>query len=208
VSGPDLSNRSIGSIVLHERLGEGGMGTVYRGFDDRLDRDVAVKVLRADQRSRPASAARFRREARLLSRLEHPGICRVYDLLQVDGHDALVMELVRGETLRDRLRAPMDRSRAVEIAIAIASGLEAAHSMSVVHRDLKPENIMITEGGDVRVLDFGIARSLGEVDIEADGDVVADGGHGRTGPGGDDPDGGRTRYAAVHEPGAGAGASR
>jgi serine/threonine protein kinase len=88
VSGPDLSNRSIGSIVLHERLGEGGMGTVYRGFDDRLDRDVAVKVLRADQRSRPASAARFRREARLLSRLEHPGICRVYDLLQVDGHDA------------------------------------------------------------------------------------------------------------------------
>jgi len=157
--GRDLVGRKVGAFRVLEILGEGGMGRVYRGHDERLGREVAIKEIRPERRPDEHARVRFRREARILSRLEHPNICRVYELLETTECDYLVLELVRGTTLCGLLRGSVERGRALEIAVQIAAALEAAHAMSVVHRDLKPENIMIDADGAVRVLDFGLALS-------------------------------------------------
>ncbi len=161
----------IGSIRLDEKLGEGGMGTVYLGVDSRLERQVAVKAVRAEHRMDEQARTRLLREARILSQLEHPNICRVYDLLEADGEDFIVLELVRGNTLRDLIPGGVPRERALEIAAQVAGALVAAHGLSVVHRDLKPENIAVSEDGEVKVLDFGIARSA---PAAANADVTTD----------------------------------
>ncbi len=153
----------IGTRLSHYRLidqiGAGGMGVVYRAHDEHLDRDVAVKVLPAGTLTDDVARRRFRHEALALSRLNHPHICGVHDFDSQDGVDFLVMDLVAGETLADRLRTgPLPEAEIVALAIQIAGAMEVAHEQGVVHRDLKPGNVMVTPRGDAMVLDFGLAR--------------------------------------------------
>jgi serine/threonine protein kinase/tetratricopeptide (TPR) repeat protein len=147
----------IGRIRIDGLIGIGGMGEVYRGFDERLERAVAIKVIHADKRG-GAMRGRFLREARLLSKLEHPNICRIYDVLERPDGDYLVLELVEGETLGQRIRRGISASEALRIALQVARVLEAAHARGIIHRDLKPDNVMITPAGEIKVLDFGLAR--------------------------------------------------
>lgn len=152
----------IGHVRLGARLGAGGMGEVWEGSDERLGRTVAVKMIRHDHRLGDGARARFAREAQILSRLEHENICRLYELIETDTFDVLVMERVSGRTLKDALQDGLRPGESLSIAIGICSALVAAHSLSVVHRDLKPENVMLTAGGEVKVLDFGLARLLAD----------------------------------------------
>jgi serine/threonine protein kinase/tetratricopeptide (TPR) repeat protein len=157
---------SIGSIRIESRLAKGGMGEVYLGYDPRLDRRVAVKTIRAERRLSPQLKARFLREARLLSKLGHPSICQVYDLVETPEADFLILEYVPGATLRRFAeRAALSVEQALGIAEKIAVALAVAHREKIVHRDLKADNIMVTPDGEVKVLDFGIARSLAEPDV-------------------------------------------
>src|SRR5258708_1732116 len=148
----------LGNYELISLLGAGGMGEVYRARDVRLPRVVAIKVLRGDIAGREEFRERFAREARAVSSLNHPHICALYDIGRENGVDYLVMELVEGETLEDRLgkeALPVDQS--LLYAIQIADALDQAHRRGVVHRDLKPGNIMLTKSG-VKLLDFGLAK--------------------------------------------------
>src|SRR5688572_9098572 len=136
------------------------MGEVYRAKDTRLDRSVAIKVLRADASSDPARRERFEREARAVSSLNHPHICSLYDVGHDDGVDYLVMEHLEGETLEQRLgRGPLPPAEILERAVEIADALDVAHRRGVIHRDLKPANVMLTRAG-AKLLDFGLARSM------------------------------------------------
>ncbi|HVS15284.1 MAG TPA: protein kinase [Thermoanaerobaculia bacterium] len=154
-----LVGQRVGRFEVEARLGAGGMGEVYRGRDPRLNRQVALKVLPAHLTGEPEHEARFRREALAASAANHPNIVTVHEIVELEGRDLLVTELVEGVTLRQRLAdGPLPVARALEIALQIARGLEAAHAMKVVHRDVKPENVMIRDDGLVKVLDFGIAR--------------------------------------------------
>ncbi len=155
-----LVGRTVGGIRLESLLHRGGMGELYLGFDERLERRVAVKAIGSDQRLDPIARARFLREARILSQLEHPNICLLYDYVEGSETDFLVLELLEGSSLRDILDAGLSRVEALRIAISVGEALIAAHSMSVIHRDLKPENIMVTGTGQVKVLDFGLARPV------------------------------------------------
>jgi serine/threonine protein kinase/tetratricopeptide (TPR) repeat protein len=140
-------------------VGAGGMGEVYRARDTRLGRDVAVKVLPPETSSDPKALARFEQEARVVAALSHPNLVAIHDVGNVDGTLFAVMELLEGSTLRDRLAAAeIGLVRAVDWALQIAQGLSAAHERGIVHRDLKPENVFITENGNVKILDFGLAR--------------------------------------------------
>ena len=151
----------IGVYEIREQLGEGGMGAVYRASDSRLQRDVAIKVIRQDLAADADRAARFDREARLLASLNHPHIATVHGLEQADDVRLLVLELVPGDTLAERLQnGPLAVHEALGFAMQIASGIEAAHDRGIVHRDLKPANIKITPSGAVKILDFGLAKAL------------------------------------------------
>src|SRR5262249_41554687 len=148
-----------GSYDIGARIGEGGMGVVYRATDTRLKRDVAIKVLPDGVSNDPQRLARFQREAEILATLNHPNIAAVYGLEQVDGMTGIVLELVEGETLADLIaRGRLAIDEALPIARQIVDALEAAHEQGVIHRDLKPANIKITRDGNVKVLDFGLAR--------------------------------------------------
>jgi eukaryotic-like serine/threonine-protein kinase len=137
------------------------MGEVYRARDTRLDRDVAVKMLSSDVSSDPERLTRLAREARLLASLNHPHIAAIYELEEVDGISGLVLEIVHGQTLAERLHdGPLTLDQALSIADQIVSALHAAHEAGIVHRDLKPSNIKITPEGTVKVLDFGVAKAL------------------------------------------------
>ncbi len=148
----------LGPYEIGDLLGAGGMGEVYRATDTRLGRDVAIKVLPDSVAGDAESRLRFEREARGLSQLEHPNVCRLYDIGKEGDTDFLVMELLEGETLRARLdRSRLSEAEATRIAIELADGLEAAHRKGLVHRDLKPGNVMLTSQG-AKILDFGLAR--------------------------------------------------
>lgn len=158
-----MIGRTIGSIRIESRLGRGGMGEVYLGFDPRLERRVAIKTIRPEQRLSPVQKARLLREARLLGRLGHPSICQVHDLIETPDADYLVLEYIEGATLAALARReslPLDRK--LELAEKIAGALVVAHREQVVHRDLKADNVMVTPAGEVKVLDFGIARPAAE----------------------------------------------
>lgn len=139
------------------------MGEVYRARDTRLGREVAIKVLPAQTSAEPNALARFEQEARVVAALSHPNLVAIHDVGNVDGTFFAVMELLEGSTLRDRLMfAEIGVARAVDWALQIASGLAAAHERNIVHRDLKPENVFVTHGGNVKILDFGLARRSNE----------------------------------------------
>jgi serine/threonine protein kinase len=160
---PEVPAR-IGMYDVVGVLGVGGMGEVYRAWDTRLQREVAIKVLPAAVTNDPERLARFEREAQVLASLNHPHIAQVYGLDESGGMPALVMELVPGPTLADVIAAhpdaPLPLPRTLSVARQIADGLEAAHDKGIVHRDLKPRNIALTQEGDVKILDFGVAKSL------------------------------------------------
>jgi len=160
-----VNRSSLGRYQIVDRLGQGGMGRVYRALDPRLGREVALKVIREDALRDPAMRNRFRSEARALSKLLHPNIATLFDFDSEDGVDFLVLELVPGETLAQLLHSgPLPETRARAIGIGIAEALQAAHEEGVVHRDLKPGNIMITPRGRAKVLDFGLAHVLADAD--------------------------------------------
>ena len=157
-----MVGQTIGKYRIVDRLGRGGMGTVYRAVDETLHREVAIKVLNAELND-PDIGRRFRAEAVAIARLNHPGIALIYELVQHEGQWLMVIEYVRGETLESLVArsGPLPTPQAAELAIQVLSALAHAHSMGVVHRDLKPPNIMITETGATKIMDFGIARVAG-----------------------------------------------
>jgi serine/threonine protein kinase/tetratricopeptide (TPR) repeat protein len=154
-----ISGQTLGRYEITGYLGAGGMGVVYRALDSQLGREVAVKILNEDAASSPSRIERFEREARAVARLSHPNILDIHDFGTHEGITYAVTELLHGQTLADRLRkGEIPLNKALEICRAIAEGLAAAHSEGIVHRDLKPSNIFITDTGQVKILDFGIAR--------------------------------------------------
>ena len=151
----------LGPYKVTAKIGEGGMGEVYQARDTTLDRDVALKVLPEAFTADPDRLARFEREAKVLASLNHPNIGSIYGLEEQDGIRALVLELVEGPTLADRIsKGPIPLDEALPIASQIAEALEAAHEAGVIHRDLKPANIKVRDDGTVKVLDFGLAKAL------------------------------------------------
>ncbi len=163
-----------GRYRLDAQIGAGGMSTVYRAFDATLERRVAIKLMHRDIAADSDQLERFRREARSVAQLSHPHIVGVIDAGEEDGRPYIVFEYVEGETLKDRIRRmgrlPVDE--AIAYAIEIARALSAAHARHIVHRDVKPQNVLIDEEGSAKVTDFGIARSLDEEGLTADGRVL------------------------------------
>ena len=154
-----LPRNTLGPYEVKDLLGKGGMGEVYRARDTRLGRDVAIKTLPAEFASDPDRLARFEREARALAAFNHPNIAGIHGLEEAGGARFLVLELVEGDTLAERLNGRhLPLEQALRLALQIASALEAAHAKGIVHRDLKPANIKVTPDGTVKVLDFGLAR--------------------------------------------------
>lgn len=158
----DLIGTTVGHIRVIDLIGRGGMGEVYSGIDEKLDRRVALKAIRQSHRLDAENRARFLREARMLSQLDHPGICRIYDYIEGEEADLLVLEFIHGKSLRVALQEGIDHTSCMRIALQIAEALAAAHAKGIVHRDLKPGNVMLAEDSTVKVLDFGLARTVDE----------------------------------------------
>src|SRR5213593_3350859 len=153
--------QQLGSYEITAWIGKGGMGEVYRARDAKLKRDVAIKILSDEFSHDPERVSRFQREAEVLASLNHPNIAAIHDLQEANGSRYLVLELVEGETLADRVaRGPIPVEEALDIAKHICEGLEAAHEKGIIHRDLKPANVKITPDGKVKVLDFGLAKAM------------------------------------------------
>src|ERR1700688_329647 len=166
------SGTKLGPYEIQAALGAGGMGEVYRARDTRLGRDVAIKVLPSHLSSDPDLKARFEREAKAISALSHPHICHLYDIGSQDGTDFLVMEMLEGETLADRLsKGPLPLKLALQYGLEIAEALEKAHAHGIVHRDLKPGNIMLTKSG-AKLLDFGLAKAAHGIAILPSGSMA------------------------------------
>jgi eukaryotic-like serine/threonine-protein kinase len=154
----------MGHFEVIGELGQGGMGSVFIGLDENLGRRVALKVIRSDQRLDPIRKARFLREARVLSSLDHPNVCQFHDFIEGEKQDCLVLELVEGRNLREAMDQGLGEAEKISIAEQLFDVLVAVHSKGVIHRDLKPENIMLTDHGDIKVLDFGLARPVEDPD--------------------------------------------
>jgi TolB-like protein/cytochrome c-type biogenesis protein CcmH/NrfG len=172
----------LGPYEILSPLGAGGMGEVYRARDTKLDREVAVKVLPESLAEDPDALARFEREAKAVAALSHPNILAIHDYGTQDGIAYAVMELLSGQTLRDRLESgPIAQKQAVDLALQTARGLSAAHEKGIVHRDLKPENLFVTKEGHLKILDFGLAKRTEKV--EPEGETSAPTASGHTTPG-------------------------
>src|SRR5262245_47926784 len=162
----------IGNRIAHyeitAHLGSGGMGEVYQATDTKLGRSVAIKLLPEAFAQDSERVARFQREARVLASLNHPNIGAIHGIEQVDSRIFLVLELIHGETLADRIeRGPIPIDEALGIAAQIADALEIAHDAGIVHRDLKPANVKVTPDGRVKVLDFGLAKAFAADEAES-----------------------------------------
>lgn len=168
-----MSSTRIGPYRLEDKLGAGGMGVVYRAYDERLDRWVAVKVLHPG--GGEDEKERLRREARASARVSHPAIVRIFDLVEQEGSQAIVMELVEGESVAERIRqGTLAPEEALMISREVSEALAEAHTRGIVHRDLKAENVLVTPDGHARILDFGLAKRLdgGELSLTAHGLIV------------------------------------
>src|SRR5262245_33052768 len=151
----------LGSHEITALLGKGGMGEVYRAHDLKLKREVAIKILPEGFSRDTDRLSRFQREAEVLASLNHPNIAAIHDLEETDGTRYLVLELVEGETLAERIaRGPIPVDEALNISIQICEALEGAHERGIIHRDLKPANVKITPEGKIKVLDFGLAKAM------------------------------------------------
>jgi serine/threonine protein kinase len=169
------SHKELGSYRIISLLGKGGMGEVFRAHDPKLGRDVAIKTLPAVYASEVEWLSRFRREARALAALNHPNIAIIHGLDESDGVHYLVMEMVCGDTLAERLKAgPIPAEESLRISIQMADALAAAHLKGITHRDVKPANIKVTSEGRVKVLDFGLAKlePLFATDVREDVDAT------------------------------------
>ena len=156
-----MIGRTLSHYKVLEKIGQGGMGEVYRAEDTNLSRDVAIKVLPEQFTQDPQRLARFEREAKLLASLNHPNIAAIYGLEEADGVRFLALELVPGETLQERVaKGPVPVEEALKVCRQIAEGVEAAHEKGVIHRDLKPANVKVTPEGKVKILDFGLAKAF------------------------------------------------
>ena len=154
-----MIGKSISHYRVTAKLGAGGMGEVYRAHDERLERDVALKVLPAETLADEVARKRFRKEALALSKLNHPNIATVHDFDTQDGVDFLVVEYVEGTTLSEKLAGrALPEKEVARLGTQMAAALEEAHEQGVVHRDLKPGNVMVTPKGQAKVLDFGLAK--------------------------------------------------
>lgn len=163
---PLTAGETLGPYEIAALIGAGGMGEVYRAVDTRLQRTVAIKVVRPELALREGFNARFRREARAISALNHPHVCSLFDIGQQNGLNYLVMEFVKGESLDQVLkRGPLQLEHVLRYGAEIAEALNAAHAHGIIHRDLKPANILVTKSG-VKLLDFGLAR----IEAESAGD--------------------------------------
>lgn len=159
-----ISKLADGRYTVGQMIGTGGMADVYLGLDTRLNREVAIKVLRRDLAKDPAFVARFRKEALAAGGLNHPGIVAVYDSGEENNSPFIVMELVSGQTLRQKLQSgQLPLSTSLEIIKGILQALDYSHNKGIIHRDIKPSNIMITDSGDIKVMDFGIARATDDI---------------------------------------------
>ena len=165
----------LGPYEVLELIGAGGMGEVYKARDQRLGRDVAVKVLPASFASDPERLRRFEQEARAVASLSHPNILAVHDIGQHARQPFMVSELLQGESLREVLtRGPLSQRKAIDYGVQIAHGLAAAHSKDIAHRDLKPDNVFITRDGRVKILDFGLAKTVQKPEPVPVGDASGD----------------------------------
>ena len=158
-----MVGQTLGHYRVLEKLGEGGMGVVYRAHDDQLDRDVAIKVLPAASFSDATARARLLREARSAAALNHPHICTVYEVGEADGQMYIAMELIEGRTLSARLAGgALSADQMLRYGLQLAEALAHAHERGIVHRDFKSANVVITKDGRAKVLDFGLAKRLTE----------------------------------------------
>ncbi len=152
--------RKVSHFDILRKLGEGGMGSVYEAYDEKLKRKVALKILNKELNLNEVAKARFKREAYILSNLEHQNICRIYDLFEEKDENILVLELIKGKDLNEIIKRGLPKSEKIKIALQVCDALKIAHSKGIIHRDLKPSNILITEDKTVKVLDFGLAGIL------------------------------------------------
>src|SRR5882724_10178540 len=154
-----MIDQVLGHYRILQEIGSGGMGDVYRANDSRLDRDVAIKILRPASVGDPDRLRRFEQEARAAAALNHPNIVAIYDIGTHQSSPYIVSEMLEGETLRQKLiGGPLSIRMCTDYGRQIANGLVAAHEKRIIHRDLKPENLFITRDGQVKILDFGIAK--------------------------------------------------
>src|ERR1700735_2977021 len=163
-----MIGQTLGHYRIVERIGAGGMGVVYRAHDERLDRDVALKVLPDSMLADAAALKSFRKEARALSKLSHPNIATVHDFDVQDGVTFLVMEFIPGMTLDQKLSGgPLPEKEVIRIGVQLAQGLQAAHNEGLIHRDVKPSNLRITPDGRLKILDFGLAKLVRTDQLDA-----------------------------------------
>ena len=154
-----MTGETISHYRITEKLGEGGMGVVYKAEDTKLERPVALKFLAPHAIEDPEHKARFVREAKAAARLDHQNICPIYEIDEAEGQTFLAMAYLEGQTLKDKItERPLKLDEALDIAIQTAQGLKAAHQKEIVHRDIKPANLMLTEEGQVKIMDFGLAQ--------------------------------------------------
>jgi len=165
-----MIGQNLGNYKIIQKIGAGGQGTVYKATDQKLGRTVVVKVLPAELTVKEANLKRFEREARLASSLDHPNICTIFDMDEANGLHFIAMQYVEGRNVRQLVNGrPLELESTLRIAIQVADALAVAHARGIIHRDIKSGNIMVTDAGQVKILDFGLAKLLDESEAATSG---------------------------------------